>query len=164
MKNTKNQKRIKIVEKISKSISKKGKIKGKNKKESKYLKKACVHHYYNRKGKLKPAFFNTNDGYCVCESCGRRFPTKPETKSNVKDVVEDILGLANQAVTATVAGGLGEKAVDKLVLFKVMLEEFPKDYDKIMKAISKEENLRRKKRKGNNGGGSNQYGSWSRSK
>lgn len=154
-------KSYKAVSAVSKSLNKKGRIKGKNKKETKYLTRACSHHYYNRKGKLKAAFFNNANGECICELCGRSFPTKPETKADVKDKISTVLGLANQAVTAAVAGSLGEKAVDKFVNLKVLLEEFPKDYSRTMKAISKEDNIKKKK-KNNNGGGSSQYGGWSR--
>ena len=158
----KHGKTFKAVSAISKSLNKKGKIKGKNKKETKYLKRACTHHYYNRKGKLKAAFFNNSNGECICELCGRSFPTKPETKSEVRNALESVLGLANQAVTAAVAGSLGEKAVDKFVNLKVLLEEFPKDYSRTMNAISKEDNIKKKKKHNNHGGGSSQYGGWSR--
>ena len=159
----KNGKNIKAVSVISKSLSKKGKIKGKNKKETKYLMRACTHHYYNRKGKLKPAFINDSNGSCTCELCFRSFPTKPETKAEVKDKIAPVLALVNQAATASVAGELGEKIVDTCVNLKVLLEEFPKNYNRTMKAISKEDNIKKKKKKdGNNGGGSSQYGGWSR--
>jgi hypothetical protein len=158
----KTGKNIKAVSAISKSLNKKGKIKGKNKKETKYLMRACTHHYYNRKGKLKPAYINDSNGSCVCELCQRSFPTKPETKAEVKDKVTPILGLANQVVTAAVAGDLGEKAIDTFVSLKVLLEEFPKHYSRTMKAISKEDNIKKKKKHNNGGGGSSQYGGWSK--
>ena len=158
----KHGKTFKAVSAVSKSLNKKGKIKGKNKKETKYLTRACTHHYYNRKGKLKAAFFNNSNGECICELCGRSFPTKPETKADVKGKLETVLGLANQAVTAAVAGSLGEKVVDKFVNLKVLLEEFPKDYSRTMKAISKEDNIKKKKKNNNGGGGSSQYGGWTR--
>lgn len=158
----KHGKTFKAVSAISKSLTKKGKIKGKNKKETKYLKRACTHHYYNRKGKLKAAFFNNSNGECICELCGRSFQTKIESKNDVRNKVEDALSLANQAVVAAVSGSLGEKAVDKFVNLKVLLEEFPKDYSRTMNAISKEDNIKKKKKNHNNGGGSSQYGGWSR--
>ena len=161
--NNKHGKTFKAVSAVSKSLNKKGKIKGKNKKETKYLKRACTHHYYNRKGKLKAAFFNNSNGECICELCGRSFQTKIESKDDVRSKLENVLGLANQAVTAAVAGSLGEKAVDKFVNLKVLLEEFPKDYSRTMKAISKEDNIKKKKKNNNNGGGgSSQYGGWNR--
>ena len=163
--NNKNGKTFKAVSAVSKSLSKKGKIKGKNKKETKYLKRACPHHYYNRKGKLKAAFFNNAQGECICTICKRSFQTKIESKDTVRERVEPILNLANQATTAAVSGGLGDKAVEKMVNFKVQLEEFSKDYSRIMKAISKEDNIKKKKKHNNNGGGgSSQYGGWSSNK
>ena len=155
-------KTIKAVSTISKSLNKKGKIKGKNKKETKYLKRACTHHYYNKKGKIKAAYFNNSNGECICELCGRSFPTKLETKDEVRNKLETAVGLVNQVSAAAVARSLGEKAVDKFVTLKVLLEEFPKDYSRVMKAVSKEENIKKKKKHhNNNGGGSSQYGGWS---
>lgn len=155
-------KKIKAVSAITKAMNKKGKIKGKNKKETKYLMRACTHHYYNRKGKLKPAYINDSNGSCVCELCGRKFPTKPETKAEVKDRVSPVLGLVNQFVTVSVAGDLGEKAIDTGVNLKVLLEEFPKHYSRAMKAVSKADNIKKKKNNNGGGGGSSQYGGWSR--
>ena len=160
--NNKQGKTFKAVSIISKSLNKKGKIKGKNKKETKYMKRACVHHYYNRKGKLKPAFFNNSKGECICELCGRSFQAVPETKENVREKLEDILSLVNQVACVSVSASLGEKAVDKFVNLKVLLEEFPKDYSRAIKAVSKEENIKKKKKNNNNGGGSSQYGGWSK--
>ena len=158
----KNGKSYKAVNAISKAVNKKGKIKGKNKKETKYLERACVHHIINRKGKLKSKFFNNSNGECICELCGRSFQTKIEAKTDVRKKIEDAINLANQAVTAATAGSLGEKTVEKLVDLKVSLEEFPKNYSRIMKAISKEDNIKKKKNNNNGGGGSSQYGGWSR--
>ena len=157
----KNRKKIKEVERITKNINKKGKIKGKNKKETKFLKVTCPHHYYNRKGKLKPMFFNTNDGYCVCEKCGAKIPTKIEDKATVKDYIEPVIGVTDQAITMAVSAGLSDKAVTELTAFKIGLNKFPKLYKKISTAVSREENLRCKKNKGRKGGGgSSQYGNW----
>lgn len=152
----------KAVSAISKNLSKKGKIKGKNKKETKYLQRACVHHYYNRKGKLKPAFINAPNGDCVCELCHRSFPSRIESKESVKNMIEPILGLLNQSAAAAVAGKLGNKAVDEIVAIKVGIEKFPKTYTRITKAVSKADNIKKKKHKNENGGGSSQYGGWSR--
>ena len=159
--NNKSGKTYKAVNAVSKAVNKKGKIKGKNKKETKYLKRACCHHYINHKGKLKSKFFNNSNGECICELCGRSFQTKIENKDAVREKISDAINLANQAVTAATAGGLGDKVVEKLVTMKVCLEEFPKDYSRIMKAISKEDNIKKKKKNNNNGGGSSQYGGWS---
>jgi hypothetical protein len=163
--NKHNGKSYKAVVAVSKALNKKGKIKGKNKKETKYLNRACTHHYINKKGKEKPAIFNNSNGECICELCGRSFQTKPETKEEVRNKLESALSLANQVTFAAVAGHLGEKAVDKFVNLKVLLEEFPKDYSRTMKAVSKEDNIKKKKKKKNNGGGgSSQYGDWNNKK
>ena len=157
-----NGKTLKAVSAISKSLNKKGKIKGKNKKETKYLKKSCLHHVYNKKGKLKPAFFNNANGECICELCGRSFQTKIETKDSVRETVDTVRSLVDQASVAAVSGHLGEKIVDKFVNLKVLLADFPKDYNRTFKAVSKSENIKKKKDRNNNGGGSSQYGDWGR--
>lgn len=160
----KNGKTLKAVSTISKSVNKKGKIKGKNKKETKYLTRACTHHVYNKKGKLKPKFFNNAKGECICELCGAHFPTKFVEKADVKEMIKPILGLVDQAKTMAVSGGLGEGAVNKFVNVAVLLHEFPKDYTRAVEAISKRDAVKKKKNNNgnNNGGGSSQYGGWSR--
>ena len=161
----KNGKNIKAISTISKAINKKGKIKGKNKKETKYLERACLHHYYNKKGKLKAAIVNNDNGLCVCELCGRSFSTKLRSKDDVRNIFEDGLSIVNQAAYAATSAHLGEEAIDKMVKLKVLIEEFPKDYSRIFKAVSKEESINNKKKKHNNSGnGSNQYGNWSTKK
>lgn len=163
--NKHNGKSYKAVVAVSKALNKKGKIKGKNKKETKYLERACTHHYINKKGKEKPAYFNNSNGECICELCGRSFQTKIDTKEDVRNKLEAARSLADQAAAVAVAGHLGEKAVDKFVNLKVLLAEFPKDYSRTMKAISKADNIKKKKKKNNNGGGgSSQYGGWSNKK
>jgi hypothetical protein len=159
-----NNKNYKAVNAISKAINKKGKIKGKNKKETKFLLRACAHHRINRKGKLKPAFINNSNGKCVCELCGQSFPTKPATKAEIREMIQPVMESLNQATAVVVAGNLGDKAANRFVELKVALAEFPKYYSRTMKAISKADNIKKKKKNngGDNGGGSSQYGGWSR--
>ena len=57
----------KPIQVTNKALTKKGRLKGKNKKETKALKNACMHHKINRKGKLKPAYF-IQDNDCTCLS------------------------------------------------------------------------------------------------
>lgn len=162
--NNKQGKTFKVVSAVSKAVNKNGKIKGKNKKETKYLKRACPHHVITRKGKIKPRFFNNSNGECICELCGRSFHTKIETKDAVREKIEPVRDLADQFMAAAVAGDCGEKIVEKAANFKVLLGEFSKDYCRVMKTISKADNIKKKKKNNNNngGGGSSQYGGWSR--
>ena len=61
---------------VTKNLNKKGRIKGKNKKETKALKGMCVHHKLNNKGRIKPTLVGASKGYCYCSLCGARVPTK----------------------------------------------------------------------------------------
>ena len=160
----KNDKTIKAASAVSKAYNKKGKLKGKNKKETKYLKRSCVHHYYNKNGKLKKDFFNNNNGECICNICGCSFPTKIESKDNIREQADAVRAFVDQATVAAIAGHHGNKIIDKFVNLKVLLAEFPKDYNRTLKAVSKEDNMKKKKKKHNGGNGSNQFGSWNNSK
>lgn len=137
----------------------KGRIRGNSKKETKLLRRACPHHRYNKKGKLKPTIINRGDGVCVCEMCGAEFPTQIVKKGEIKDVMENMLGYVDQALFASVSGDLSPKVIEELCGLKVMMHKFPKDYAKIMNVVSKEDNIRRKKKK-NRGNYSSQYGGW----
>ena len=156
-----NKQQLKTVALITKSLNKKGRIKGKNKKETKALKNACGHHYYSKKGKVKPLFFNDNNGHCICEACNSQFQTAIESKSEVKEIVAPVINLADQAVVAAISGNLGAKTVEKITGLKVVLHDFHKDYAKIMKAVSKRDNLSKRKKKTNTYGSAS-YGSWGR--
>ena len=81
---------IPVISEITKSLNKKGEIRGRSKKETKKLKAMCTHNKYNKKGKLKAAVFNTGDGYCICELCGKRFPTKLFDDNELKGIVNDM--------------------------------------------------------------------------
>ena len=143
----KNNKNLKAVAAVSKALKKNGKLKGKNKKETKYLKKACVHHYYNKNGKIKKDFFNNNDGKCICNICGRSFPTKIETKDTIREYTGILRSYVDQGLVAAISGDQGEKIVNKFVNLNVALAEFAKDYSRTMKAISKEDRMKKKKKK-----------------
>jgi hypothetical protein len=145
------------------AVNKKGKLKGKNKKEKKLLKESCCHHIYNKHHKLKATFHDAGPGVVVCELCGREIPVAWVETDKIKEICDPVLSYANQAVTGAVAANLGEKVVDYMVNFKVSVEEFPKYYKKTIKVLNKQDRMRKKKNRKNNGGGSTKYGSWVRS-
>lgn len=162
-KNGSSGKKYQAVLSTTEALTKKGKLKGKNKKQTKLLKAACCHHVYNRKGKLRPTYHDNSHGNVTCELCGRSFSVMWADKDKINDIIKPVLSYMDQAAAGAVAGNLGEKAVDTLVHTKVAVTQFPKNYEKVMKVLHKASRMKKKKNRNNNGGGSTQYGSWIRS-
>lgn len=157
-----DQKRIKAVEMVSKAVTKKGVLKGKNKKETKTLVNVCPHHRYNKRGKIKPTIFNNNDGTCVCTMCGEKFPAKFYNNEKLGQVVGDMKTLNNQAKFMAVACGAGPQTIDYFSQIGAMVGNYKKSYKKIRVVADKQGKIKEKKKK-NHSVGSNQYGSWGRS-
>ena len=152
---------IPVIMEISKSLNKKGEIRGRSKKETKKLRAMCTHHKYNKKMKLKPAIFNTNDGYCVCTLCGKRFPTKLFDDNELKGIVGDMKTINEQAKYMSVAIGGGKEAVDYFTKTGAVLQSYQKNYKKIRFIAQKQSKIHgKKKNKRNVATGSSQFGSW----
>lgn len=156
-----NNNKINVVSNTTKHLTKSGKLKGKNKRESKLLRRACPHFIYSKKNKskLKPMFFNDGQGKCICKLCGASFPAKIANKSDVKASVETVVGYMNQAIAGAVSTNVSNKSIDKLAITKTSVKEFTKDYQKIMEIVSATDRVKNKKKKKNNSG-NNAYGSW----
>lgn len=149
----------KSLEKVSKSVTKKGKLKGNNKQETKALKGMCPHHKITKKGKLKPTVFNNGDGTCICKLCGERFPARFYNNDELHRIVGDMGTINNQAKYMATAIGAGPKSIDYFCEMGVRLKDYPKSYKKIRAVADKQGRAKAKKRR-NNMGGSSQYGSW----
>jgi hypothetical protein len=147
------------VQTVTRSINKRGELKGKDKKETKYLKAICPHHKYNKKGKLKPTIFNNNDGTCICTMCGQKFPTKLYDNDQLGQIVGDMKTLNEQAKYMAVATGSGGNGVDFFAQVGAVLAKYKKSYKKLRTIASKQSHVKEKKRK-KNSMGSNQYGTW----
>lgn len=155
--------KIKSVQQCTKSMTKKGKLKGKNKKETRMLRNICTHHKYTKNGRLKPTIWNNEEGVCFCTMCGASFSTEPSTKSEIKNIVSPLKERTQQLKFATVACGLGQKTVDYATTMSVFLDQFSKVYNKTMKVAVKQNDAKyRKNNKGRNrrSNGSSRYGGW----
>lgn len=161
MGNFKNM-RYKPVEQCTKSLKKNGKLKGKNKKQTKMLKAICTHHKYNHKGRLVSKIFNNGDGTCHCRMCGATFTTKhAKNKKEINSNLKPFKNMLNQLKYTIVACGLGAKSLDYACNLAASVEQFPKVYGKAMAVAKKKDDLGNKNKKKNNSrGGSSQYGSW----
>ena len=150
----------KSVMKVTKSINKKGKLKGHNKKETKMLKGICPHHRINKHGKVKPTIFSNDGEYCICTMCGAKFPAKFFTNDEIKTLVNDMEEMNNQNKFTSVATNSGDQMVDYFGQFGVMLKVYKKNAKKLRNVAEKQGNVRNKKKNKNGGSGSSMYGSW----
>ena len=152
-------KQIKQVALVTKNLNKKGTLKGKNKKETKYLKAICTSHKYNKKGTLKPTIINNGDGTCICSICGERFPANFFSKDNMHETMKDVNEITAQLKYMAVSTNAGPAAVDYICQTSAMLSQLPKMYKKVHSVAAKQSknNNNRKKKHSN---GSSQYGSW----
>ena len=149
----------KPIQVTNKALTKKGRLKGKNKKETKALKNACMHHKITRKGKLKPAYF-IQDNDCVCTMCGHRFPASFFSNDEVDSRLDDMIEMNDQLKYLTIAVDGGNEAAEYASSLGVNLGRFKKQYKKARNIAKKQNDVKRKKHK-KRYTGSSQYGSWS---
>lgn len=150
----------KAIEEVTKATNKKGKLKGKNKKETKVLKAVCPHHKISKKGKIKPTTFRSSDGMCICSMCGAKFPARFYKDDDVDRIVGDMETLNNQSKYMSTAIGAGPKSIDYFCNMGAELSTYGKSYRKIREVADKRGRAKQKKRK-RTFGGSSEYGSWS---
>lgn len=151
-------KKVKALQLVSKSVNKKGKLVGKNKKETKMLKAVCPHHRINKHGKVKPTFMNNGEGTCVCTMCRATFPAKFFKDEKLDGIIGDMKTVNEQAKFMAVATGAGNQTIDFFTQFGVMLANYKKAYTKERNVAEKQSNVKNKKKKKSYE--SNQYGSW----
>ena len=151
--------RIEYVVYFDKHTGKSGKFKG-NKKEVKALKRGCPHYSYNKKGHLKPIFFNDGHGMCFCKRCSNTFPAKLIEGKTFEDGCNTVIGYLDQAIVGAIAIGANNKTIESLSQTKVTLHTFKKKtYPRIMKSVTATDNIKNKKKKNRNSGNT-AYGSW----
>lgn len=160
MKLTKNNPIVKVTESLNKS----GRIKGKNKKETKVLRAICGHHKINKKGKLKPQIYNNGTGECTCELCERTFRTKLFTDEMVNEIIDNAMELADQGEFIAISTDAGEEAVNAFAEFKVALINLGKAYRRVRQLAQKQDKIKNKNRRGKDGrndkDSSAAYGGW----
>lgn len=153
-------KESKIVMQISKSVTKKGKLKGHNKKETKVLRAMCPHHKLNKHGKLKATIWVNDGEYCVCTLCNKKFPGNFYEENEISKIVNEMEELNNQNKFSAVATNAGEDAIRFFAESGVMLSKYKKMSKKTKNLAAKQNSMKNKKKNGRNYGGSSMYGSW----
>lgn len=144
---------------VTKSVSKKGRLKGKNKKETKMLKGMCPHHKLNKHGKVKPTVFSNDNESLICEMCGARFPGSFFSNSKIKEIVRDMQTLNDQNKYIAVAVGAGEGTIDYFAQMGIALQTYKKNSKKLRNVAEKSSKVKKKSKQRT---GSESYGSWGR--
>jgi len=148
---------------IQDHLTKHGKIKGNNKRETLILLGACIHHTQNSKGKLKPTVWNPDGRTCKCRMCKYEWGGEILTKDKMKKEIEEtILPFVNQYKYLAVASNAGAEAVKYGSELGSMLMVFPNNYNKIAKVVKKKESVKKKKSSGGGDKYNSSLGGWRR--
>lgn len=142
---------------------KKGKLKGKNKKETQLLKDICPHHFLTKKGRVETRLTNLGDmkykhpkpGVAKCVLCGTKFSLNPYTIQEVDDIVSAYVDLLNLTQYLSVEVNANGEITDMLGEECTRAREVKKIYKRINKITKKRNHIKKNKSKRQ---GSSQYG------
>jgi len=143
---------------VSRSTTKKGLLKGKNKKETKNLRAICPHHKITKNGNIKKMLEVSND-YCICLMCGARFPASLFKNDEIEEIVGDMKELNNQAKFLATATNAGNQMNDYFAEMGARLRTYKKNVIKVRNVADRQQNVKKKNKK-RDSYGSSQYGKW----
>lgn len=150
-----------IIGKLTKYLSKNGRLKGKTKAETKALKAACLHHKQKGNGKIKPMIENDGQGRCYCEGCEESFLAAPYDDKALNTAFDDFNEILQQAKFLSAALDAGDDTEQYLAKLNMMLVHFTKVYRKLREAAEKRDKIHKKsKGKTQKYGGSSTLGGW----
>lgn len=149
---------------LKQNTSKNGKLRGRNKRETKILRGACVHHTLNKKGKVKTTIDTSKaDGTCYCRQCGNSFKIGSYSKGEVKNVLTPVKDVVNNLKFLAVAVSAGPDTVRYSAELGSMLELLPKTYGNVSEiAVKATSSKGKKKHNKNRYDANNSYGAWGR--
>lgn len=150
--------KTKSVMTVTKALNKKGRLKGKNKKETKMLKGICPHNKLNKRGHLKPTIFSTDGQYAICTMCGAKFPIPLYKVDEIDEIVGNMKELNNQNKYSAVSSNAGDQTSEYFANMGAMLQTYAKTSKKLRNVVAKQDSVKKKKNK--NRGGSSMYGTW----
>ena len=153
-------KKTKSVVEVTKAINKKGKLKGKNKKETKTLKGICPHHKITKRGRIKPTIFINSDEYAICTLCKHRFPTRFLDDDQLDERIDAMEELNDMNKFAAVATNSGDSMSDYFSNMGAMFTTYKKNSKKLRAVGRKRDKIQKKKKQQRTG--SSMYGSWGR--
>lgn len=154
-------KRSKAFINVNKALTKKGKIKGTNKKETKTLRELCTHHKRGKDGSIKLAIKplrGAETPTCVCKLCGAKFPmvySLPE--ENLDNLMDEVKDVNNLVKFLAMACRMDPETVDYFAKFGVELKGWKKLAKRTFKVSSKHDRIDKKKKSRNN---RTLYGHW----
>jgi len=143
-----------------KQHTKKGKIRGKNKKQTKILIGACPHHTTNSKGKIKPIISNDGKQWCTCRLCKASFKGRPYKNEELDNKLKGAIEVINQGKYLSVAVGAGNDTIRYFTELGSMLALAKKYYKRVSSLAEKVESIHNKKKKKKNGSDFGTMGAW----
>ena len=146
---SKNKKRAEydagnIIDVITEKVNKKGKIKGKNKKETKALKSMCMHHI-KKNGKIKSKTENVEGKkYIRCKMCEKLIPGQLLSREEVNDIMRRFDPLVQQMKFMAASMGADKQTIDFAANLGLVTSQVPGVYDKMTKVVAKKAKLKSK--------------------
>ena len=147
-----------IIQTITKSLTKKGKIKGRNKKETKMLTYACPHNKLNKKGEIVPQI-ETVGKMLRCRMCHAEFSGHIYMDDEIRKMLKNTMYLINQMKFMMPALKADKDTQRFVTQLAVSMEQVPKIYHRIRKVADKRTEMQRKKKNKQNRDNDG-YGSW----
>lgn len=147
-----------VIMQVTKSLDNKGKIKGKNKKETKVMRWGCVHHRYTKRGRIKSTTIKDGNAL-LCTACKKEISGQFYKDAAVKKATEQLMDVAQQAKFLAVACNTSNRTIDYFSKFSIELHMFPKAYKRVAEIASNRGKSRKKKQRSQYTG-SQEYGGW----
>lgn len=149
------------INEYSKYVTKKGDIKGKNKKHTKILRDSCAHWFQDPKKRRdrEPTLFSTSSGIKVCELCGAEVSPHFYSNKEVKDIVNEARTMTNQMKFMAVSVNASNEDLNFITQTHIQLGRLKKYYKKMRKAASIRYKASGKKGK-SRGKNSSEFGAW----
>ena len=142
-----------VIKACDQAVRKNGQLKVKgDKKKTKQLRFACLHHGINKKGKMKSWIRNNGDGKCVCKHCGAVLTTAIADRDEIEEISSKVLEYVDEAAFMATEVGAGNEAICSLTQGKVFLNQLPKIYTSVAEVAKKDDQMKHgKKNKGSSG-------------
>ena len=160
-KNNKNWKRelkrCKSLKAVSSKLNKKGRIKGKNKKETRTLKGMCTHHVLTKKGKIKSRLEKYDQDTYVCRLCGHTFHPDFHEGDKLESTIANAKEILDQMKYILVKIGSKPETIDFVCQAAGYFEHIEHMYPKVVSIAKKRDSLKNKNKKRDRG---QVFGAW----
>lgn len=151
----------KIIDIIEERSDKHGKIRGRNKQETKDLRNSCTHHKVTKKGKIRGTLQPSDvEGYLYCPKCGKLVSTELATPEMIDENFTETSGLLSQSLYFAQALDAGEGVIRDIAESNIRLMRVKKSVKKLTKMAKKTDNLSDKGKKNKKNVSSATFGSW----